>query len=163
MRIHRAALIFLVPIATTLTVVTLTGGFVKATPERTTAWKSSATLDTLPKIPFSTMTSTTTTTATSVPSSPPVSQPTSPVAITTSAPATYEGDAYAEWTKVADCEEGGWIGYAGPAYPDSLGINATNWYGNGGGSDVSPAAQIAVAQRIEGTDHVPDQNGCAAW
>ena len=69
----------------------------------------------------------------------------------------------AEWTRVAVCEEGGWIGYAGPAYPDSLGINAANWYANGGGSDLSPAAQIAVAQRIEGGGYVPDQSGCAAW
>ena len=67
------------------------------------------------------------------------------------------------WDKVAMCEEGGWIGYAGPAYPDSLGINAQNWYANGGGSDLSPAAQVAVAQRIEGTSFVPDQSGCAAW
>jgi hypothetical protein len=71
--------------------------------------------------------------------------------------------AYAEWSRVADCEEGGWIGYASPDYPDSLGINAANWYANGGGSDVSPAAQIAVAQRIEGTGYVPDQNGCGSW
>ncbi|HWD52874.1 MAG TPA: hypothetical protein VG412_10755 [Acidimicrobiales bacterium] len=71
--------------------------------------------------------------------------------------------AYAEWSRVADCEEGGWIGAASADYPDSLGINAANWYANGGGSDVSPAAQIAVAQRIEGTSYVPDQNGCGSW
>jgi len=73
------------------------------------------------------------------------------------------GDYDHRWDKVAVCEEGGWIGYAGPAYPDSLGIDAANWYGNGGGSDLSPAAQVAVAQRIEGTSFVPDQYGCAAW
>lgn len=67
------------------------------------------------------------------------------------------------WDAVAKCEEGGWIGYAGPSYPDSLGINATNWQAYGGGSDLSPAAQVSVAQRIEGTTFVPDQNGCAAW
>src|ERR1700678_1355818 len=39
-----------------------------------------------------------------------------------------------EWPRVAVCEEGGWVGWAGPAYPDSLGISAVNWYGNGGGS-----------------------------
>jgi hypothetical protein len=84
-----------------------------------------------------------------------------PVSDTTS-PATTDS-AYAEWTQVADCEEGGWVGAASADYPDSLGINAANWYANGGGSDVSPAAQIAVAQQIEGTSYVPDQDGCAGW
>ena len=61
------------------------------------------------------------------------------------------------------CEEGGFGHYGFPAYPDSLGITAANWYANGGGSDLSPQAQVAVAQRIEGTGYVPDQAGCAAW
>jgi hypothetical protein len=84
--------------------------------------------------------------------------------VTTSTVSTLPAD-YAAWTRVANCEEGGWIGYSGPAYPDSLGINATNWYAFGGGSDVSPVAQIAVADRlIEATgSSIPDQNGCAAW
>jgi hypothetical protein len=68
---------------------------------------------------------------------------------------------YAEWTRVAICEEGGWIGWSGPAFPDSLGITAANWWSHGGTSDVSPAAQIAVAERIQ--TWVPDQEGCAAW
>jgi hypothetical protein len=68
---------------------------------------------------------------------------------------------YAEWTKVAVCEEGGWIGYAGPEYPDSLGISAANWWGNGGTSDLSPDAQILVAERIQSDP--PDQDGCASW
>lgn len=68
-----------------------------------------------------------------------------------------------EWTHVAVCEEGGWIGRSGPAFPDSLGISAANWWSHGGGVDESPAAQIAVARRIEGTSFVPDQEGCAAW
>ena len=67
------------------------------------------------------------------------------------------------WDAVAVCEEGGWGNYGFPAYPNSLGINSTNWYSNGGGSDLSPAAQVAVAQRIEGTSYVPDQGYCAAW
>jgi hypothetical protein len=96
------------------------------------------------------------------PAPAPVATPApAPVSDTTSS--ANADPAYAEWTRVADCEEGGWIGYASPDYPDSLGINATNWYANGGGSDVSPAAQIAVAQRIEGTSYVPDQNGCGSW
>jgi hypothetical protein len=95
-----------------------------------------------------------------VPVAAPAPAPVAPVpdATTASADSTYTA-----WSRVAVCEEGGWIGAASAAYPDSLGINATNWYANGGGSDVSPAAQIAVAQRIEGTSYVPDQNGCASW
>ena len=73
------------------------------------------------------------------------------------------GDYDHRWDRVAVCEEGGWGNYGFPAYPNSLGINATNWASNGGGSDLSPAAQVAVAQRIEGTSFVPDQSGCAAW
>lgn len=74
----------------------------------------------------------------------------------------------AEWTKVAICEEGGWIGYSGKNYPDSIGITANNWYANGGTSDVTPWAQIIVARRLVKTfaspNWVPDQNGCVgAW
>jgi hypothetical protein len=101
-------------------------------------------------------------TTTTVPPAPPV---VSPVA---SNPATgVDSTVYAEWTKVAICEEGGWIGYSGPAYPDNLGIDAQNWAAYGGGTDESPANQIRVAQDIEaatGTPgYVPDQDGCAAW
>lgn len=68
----------------------------------------------------------------------------------------------AEWTKVAICEEGGWIGWSGPSYPDSLGINATNWWAYGGTSDVSEDAQIMVAERIQSDP--PDQDGCdGSW
>jgi hypothetical protein len=85
---------------------------------------------------------------------------------TTTAPVP-TGSLFEQWTRVAVCEEGGWVGYAGPFYPNSLGINATNWYSNGGGSDVSPSAQIAVAKRLVASlgipNYVPDQNGCAAW
>lgn len=83
-------------------------------------------------------------------------------------------DLYAQWTRVAVCEEGGWVGSSGLVYPDSLGISAANWYGNGGGSDVSPDAEILVAIRvvdglvgqvIQGqvvyVGFVPDQGGCA--
>jgi len=103
---------------------------------------------------------------TPTPAPAPVPAPTpapvaTPVADTTSNSNT--DGAYAAWSRVADCEEGGWIGYASPQFPDSLGINSANWYANGGGSDVSPAAQIAVAQRIEGTGYVPDQDGCSSW
>jgi hypothetical protein len=121
------------------------------------------------------------TTSTTAPlaSSPPVMPTTSPAVTTTTAPVASSGD---PWAKVAWCEEGGtsrylsvgpWF-YSGPEYPDSIGINATNWYGNGGTSDVSEAAQDrvgdAVLARYGGS--VPDQgatvggssrSGCAAW
>jgi hypothetical protein len=67
----------------------------------------------------------------------------------------------AQWTRVAVCEEGGWVGASGPAFPDSLGITAANWRAYGGTTDVSPAAQVAVAERIQ--SQVPDQEGCAPW
>lgn len=72
--------------------------------------------------------------------------------------------AFVQWSRVATCEEGGWIGWSGPTYPDSLGISAVNWWANGGGSTLSPDAQIVVAQRIEGGSYVPDQEGCdGSW
>jgi len=99
--------------------------------------------------------------APATPAPAPAPAPVAPVSNTTSSASA--DPTYTEWSRVAVCEEGGWVGAASADYPDSLGINATNWYANGGGSDVSPAAQIAVAQRIEGTSYVPDQNGCGSW
>ena len=120
----------------------------------------SATAAAAPSAPPVTSTSMTTT-----PTPPPalVATPT-PSASTTSTvdPVVSTGGwTYEAATRVAVCEEGGWIGSAGPAYPDSLGISAANWSANGGGSDVSPAAQIAVAARIQ--PYPPDRDGCAAW
>jgi hypothetical protein len=90
-----------------------------------------------------------TTTTTSAPTvSVPISDPVTPLE-------------RAQWSRVAMCEEGGWIGSSGTAYPDSLGINAHNWYSNGGTSDVSEDAQIMVAMRIQRDP--PDQTSCAAW
>jgi len=95
-------------------------------------------------------------TASTPPPPPPPPVPTGPSAAV-----------YAAWTRVATCEEGGWVGSSGSAFPDSLGINAGNWYEYGGGSDTSPAAQIAVAQRLVASrgmaGWVPDQHGCSAW
>jgi hypothetical protein len=72
-------------------------------------------------------------------------------------------DAVAAWTKVAICEEGGWGHHTfGQGYVGDLGIRDTNWYAYGGGSDLSPEAQVAVAVRINGS-HVPDQYGCTGW
>jgi hypothetical protein len=78
---------------------------------------------------------------------------------------------YAQWSRVAGCETGGWrvLGYD---YPDSLGINRTNFVAFGGTplppGPVSRNAlimQIHVADRLiarYGTS-VPDQSGCGAW
>lgn len=100
-----------------------------------------------------------------VPNLAPIIQPTPTTTTTTVvAPPPVALSGYDHrWDAVAVCEEGGWGNYGFPGYPNSLGINATNWWANGGTSDLSPAAQVAVAQRIEGTGYVPDQNGCAAW
>lgn len=70
----------------------------------------------------------------------------------------------AAWSRVAQCESGGW-NVLGSAYPDSLGLTAANYYQFGGTGDTSPAAQIAVADRF--IAHygigIPDQGSCAAW
>jgi hypothetical protein len=78
---------------------------------------------------------------------------------------------YAAWSRVASCESGGWqvLGYA---YPDSLGINRTNWVAFGG-TPMAPGpvdtagrtAEIRVADRLTAQYHVaiPDRYGCAAW
>lgn len=96
---------------------------------------------------------------------PPAPPTTSTVPVPTTPPVgDSDGVTTAErsgWSKVAVCEEGGWVGSSGPAYPDSLGISATNWYGHGGTATVSEDAQILVAMRIQMTP--PDQDGCAAW
>jgi hypothetical protein len=85
----------------------------------------------------------------------------------TTTTSTTDPTVFAQWSRVAVCEEGGWVGSAGAKYPDSLGISAANWSAFGGGADLSPGAQIAVAQRIEAAaglaGFVPDQAGCAAW
>ena len=131
-----------------------------------------------PVAPLSSVATTTTPTtlpisppSTTVPPSPPVppaptptgeaptTEPPAPSQPVSSAPAT-SGSDYDAWTRVSVCENGapGWNPPQGSAYPDSLGISAANWYANGGGSDLSPAAQIAVAERIQ--SNPPDQNGC---
>lgn len=120
----------------------------------------------------------------SVPKPPPVSPNTvsaavAPAPTTTAPPAQYSQpvsiqgseatdgvtpEQYAEWSAVNVCEEGGNWGYAGPEYPDGLGISAINWAAYGGTSDLSPDAQIIVAENIEASagtpGYVPDQGGC---
>ena len=99
-----------------------------------------------PKHPPSTTTSTTTTT-------------------TTASPPTVDPALVEAWGKVAVCESGGWV-VLGSAYPNSLGITAANWYQFGGTEDVSPEAQVMVAERFRAHYgiSIPYQGGCAgAW
>jgi hypothetical protein len=78
---------------------------------------------------------------------------------------------YGAWSRVAMCESGGWqvLGYT---YPDSLGINRSNWLAAGGrplpAGPVSRAnriTEIRVADRFVARYHtaIPDQYGCGAW
>jgi hypothetical protein len=78
---------------------------------------------------------------------------------------------YAAWSRVATCEEGGWR-VGGYNYPDSLGIDRTNYLNFGGipqppgpVSEKNREAQIRVAERLRARYHIsiPDQGGCAAW
>ena len=79
---------------------------------------------------------------------------------------------YTAWTWVATCESGGW-NVLGAAYPDSLGITATNYTTFGGRPQPTgpvPLAarltQITIADRLIHHYHIPipDQNGCqGAW
>lgn len=78
---------------------------------------------------------------------------------------------FPEWSKVADCESGGWD-IQGPVYPDSLGITATNYIDFGGqpqpigrATRVEIVEQIHVADRLIHAYHVgiPDQGYCADW
>jgi hypothetical protein len=78
---------------------------------------------------------------------------------------------YAAWSRVATCEEGGWT-VGGYNYPDSLGIDRTNYLSFGGTpqppgpvSQKNRELQIQVAERLVARYHIsiPDQGGCAAW
>lgn len=122
------------------------------------AWqKVSLTLRAMSVANSSTTASPTIVSVTPVP--PAISPVTTPVTTTRSA-STAEIAAVA---KIAFCEEGGGWFYSGPAYPDSVGITATNWFGNGGGSCVTDVCQtqveLAFAARYLG-GQLPDQNGC---
>jgi hypothetical protein len=78
---------------------------------------------------------------------------------------------YAAWSHVALCEEGGWV-VGGYNYPDSLGIDRTNYLRFGGRpqppgpvSLENRVLQIRVAERLRARYHIsiPDQGGCGAW
>ena len=106
--------------------------------------------------------------------SPAVSVATQPTTTSTTRPtgapaSAIDESTYDAWTLVADCESGtpgvfgsGWGHGTGGAYVGDLGITQANWSAYGGGSDTSPAAQIAVASRIQA--YPPDQDGvCRGW
>lgn len=78
---------------------------------------------------------------------------------------------YAQWSRVAQCEESGWND-AGGAYPDAIGVSYANYVAFGGrplpagrATRAEIIAQIKVADRLIAYYHVgiPDQSGCAAW
>jgi hypothetical protein len=78
---------------------------------------------------------------------------------------------YQAWSRVANCESGGWT-VLGSAYPDSLGISRAN-YERFGGRPLAPGpvsrtariAEVRVADRLVSSYRtaIPDQYGCAAW
>jgi hypothetical protein len=78
---------------------------------------------------------------------------------------------YTTWSRVAGCETGGWrvLGYG---YPDSLGIDRTNFIAFGGTplppgpvSRANQIMQIRVADKLTARYHIaaPDRYRCAAW
>ncbi len=78
---------------------------------------------------------------------------------------------YAQWSRVATCEEGGWV-VRGYGYPDSIGINRTNFLAFGGRplppgpvSRANRIMEIRVADRLIAHYRaaIPDRYGCAAW
>ena len=78
---------------------------------------------------------------------------------------------YAAWSKVAQCESGGWR-VLGANYPNSLGISAANWRAFGGRPQppgrVSMTGRITAIRIADRFIHayripIPDQTGCAAW
>jgi len=70
------------------------------------------------------------------------------------------------WAKVNICEMGGDWTAQGPVYSGGLGIRNINWVKFGGlkfapnAGEATPMQQVYVAQKIEGSNYVPDQYGC---
>lgn len=78
---------------------------------------------------------------------------------------------YAQWSRVAGCESGGWR-VLGEAYPDSLGIDRANFITFGGRplqpgpvSRANRIMQIDAANKLIAHYHVgiPDRYGCGPW
>jgi len=70
------------------------------------------------------------------------------------------------WDKVNICEEGGRWNIQGSIYSGGLGIRDENWISFGGlrlapnAGLATPMQQVYIARKIEGSNYVPDQNGC---
>lgn len=79
---------------------------------------------------------------------------------------------YGAWTRVADCESGGWL-VRGGLYPDPLGISAANWalFGGGPPQPAGPSTRRQIIRAIRVADRIrrrygisiPDGDGCAPW
>ena len=166
MRIRIFTIIIFIFIAVTCVVLAYSPSNNKEAVQQTTTTKQVAIAPTT-MVPETTTTTTVPVTTTTAPSQPAAPAPVQPPAAVNldGTPTGVDPALYAAWTRVAVCEEGGWGTYGFPMYPNSLGINATNWYAAGGGSDLSIGAQIAVAERFRAQYGIgiPDQNGCAAW
>jgi len=71
-----------------------------------------------------------------------------------------------EWYKVNICEMGGTWHSVGPIYSGGLGMRNINWIAYGGlkfapnAGLATPEEQVYIARKIEGSNYVPDQNGC---
>ena len=113
-----------------------------------------ATVVTIPPVP---------TTSTTVPAAP---TPPTPVATPQITPAA-SGDYDHRWDRVNTCENGGSWTPLGSRYPNGLGLTAENWAAFGGGTDLSPSTQVAVAERFAAhyfyPGYIPDQQVCASW
>jgi hypothetical protein len=78
---------------------------------------------------------------------------------------------YKAWSRVAECESGGWH-VLGGAYPDPVGITEANYLDFGGkplpAGSVSRRERVQVIRVADRLIHhygiaIPDQYGCAGW
>ena len=103
-------------------------------------------------------------------SPPKLAKPLTPHTVPTTVPPLVSPEAMAQWSRVAQCEEGGNWYVRGSVYSGGLGIRNDNWRLWAGrlglpmnAADASPEQQVWVAQHINGT-YVPDQEGrCRKW
>lgn len=115
-----------------------------------------------------------------VPATPPPSNPTPTTAevavpavvapATTAATDPVTTTERAAWERVAICETGGDWTMEGPVYSGALGMRNTVWIAYGGtqfapnAGEATEDQQIQIAERVNSTGFVPDQNGCAgSW
>jgi hypothetical protein len=99
----------------------------------------------------------------------PVPPTTSPSSSTSGAQPTVTPLEFAEWSRVAKCEEGGRWNVQGDQY-SGIGFLNTTWIAEGGlkyapnAGLATPDEQILIAEKVEGySGYVPDQGYCASW